>query len=78
MSAAKAAADAAPMHSGDCPCLLEGAPELMTVEQAARLLQVSPGHLRIMCRCEKVPSVKIGKAWRLPKSWLLAWLLECE
>lgn len=41
--------------------------ELMTVEEAARYLKISPEVIRRWLREKKLPGFKIGKEWRIAR-----------
>ena len=49
-------------------------PDVLTVREAARFLQVSEQTVRLMARRSDLPARKIGKGWRLAHSALLEWL----
>jgi len=38
---------------------------LLAVEEAAKVLGVSVGYVRFLCRDGRVPAVKIGRAWKV-------------
>ena len=38
---------------------------LLAVEEAAKVLGVSEGYVRFLCRNGRVPAVKIGRAWKI-------------
>lgn len=46
-------------------------PLLLTVKQAADLLNVSTQHVRDLCANGKIKSVKVGSAWRIGRDALL-------
>ena len=48
--------------------------KLLTVEEAAELLRITPRTLKEWCRRGKVPCVKVGREWRLKASELEAWM----
>jgi excisionase family DNA binding protein len=50
------------------------APEVLTVEQAAELLQVEPDVVRALADAGELPGRRIGEEWRFLRSALLAWL----
>lgn len=55
----------------------EGPREVLTVEQAADLLQLHPDALRkSLRRGATIPAHKIGREWRFRRSELLAWLSQ--
>jgi excisionase family DNA binding protein len=47
---------------------------VLTVEQAAELLQVRPKTLRALAHEGKIPAVKVGKPWRFDENLLLEWV----
>lgn len=48
--------------------------KLMTLEEAARYLDIHPGTLYRWARAKRVPAVKMGKVWRFRKEKLEEWL----
>jgi excisionase family DNA binding protein len=50
------------------------APEVLTVDQAAELLQVEAGDVRALADSGELPGRKIGEEWRFLRSAILAWL----
>lgn len=48
--------------------------EVLTVEEAARLLRVSPWTVRDLARRGKLPGRRVGKEWRFWRRALLEWL----
>jgi len=48
--------------------------KLMTLEEAARYLDIHPGTLYRWARAKRVPAVKIGKVWRFRKEKMEQWL----
>ena len=50
------------------------APEVLTLEQAAELLQVEPKQAAELAEAGEVPARKIGDSWRFSREALLAWL----
>jgi excisionase family DNA binding protein len=50
------------------------APEVMTREQVAKLLQVHPNVVGRYIRSEGLPARKLGNEWRLLRSEVLGWL----
>jgi excisionase family DNA binding protein len=48
--------------------------EILTVEEAARLLRLSPYTVRKLARQGRLPGRKVGRGWRFRKDLLLAWL----
>jgi excisionase family DNA binding protein len=50
------------------------APEVLTVEQAAELLQVAPDAVRALADAGELPGRRIGDEWRFLRRALLGWL----
>jgi excisionase family DNA binding protein len=50
------------------------AQEVLTVEQAAELLQVEPDAVRALADAGELPGRRIGDEWRFLRSAVLAWL----
>jgi excisionase family DNA binding protein len=50
------------------------APDVLTLEQAAELLQVEPAVLAELAERGEVPARRIGESWRFARAALLAWL----
>jgi excisionase family DNA binding protein len=50
------------------------APEVLTLEQAAELLQIEPEAVAELAGAGELPGRRIGEAWRFSRSALLAWL----
>jgi excisionase family DNA binding protein len=48
--------------------------EVLTVEQAAELLQVEPDDVATLAEAGELPGRKIGDSWRFLRSAVLAWL----
>ena len=49
-------------------------PEVMTLEEAARFLRVSPAELAQLADWREVPGRRVGAYWRFSRTALLAWL----
>jgi len=49
-------------------------PEILTTEEAAELLRLSPYAVRDMARKGLLPARKVGKGWRFYKRDLVAWV----
>lgn len=47
-------------------------PLLLTVRQAAELLNVSEKHVTVLCRKGEIKAVRVGSAWRIGRDALLA------
>jgi len=50
------------------------APEVLTIEQAAQLLQAEPDDVRALADAGELPGRRIGDEWRFLRSAVLAWL----
>ena len=50
------------------------APEVLTLEQAAELLQVEPDQAVELAEAGELPGRRIGDSWRFSREALLAWL----
>jgi excisionase family DNA binding protein len=48
--------------------------EILTLEEAAELLRVEADDLRSLAESGQLPARRIGNAWRLSRSAVLAWL----
>jgi excisionase family DNA binding protein len=48
--------------------------EVLTLEEAAELLQVSAGDIEALAAAGELPGRKIGESWRFSRAALLAWL----
>ena len=51
---------------------------LLTLSEAARLLQVSTETLQRMIRSGNLPALKVGGQWRLRESQLMLWIQTRE
>lgn len=49
---------------------------LMTAEEVAKWLQVTPGWVLKMARSGEVPSMKLGRYWRFEEETVARWLDE--
>jgi excisionase family DNA binding protein len=49
-------------------------PDVLTVEQAAQLLQLSAKTLKRLAQARDVPSRRVGQQWRFSRQALMAWL----
>ena len=50
--------------------------EILTLEEAGRLLKLSRSTLYGLAQRKKIPAYKIGKSWRFVKAFLMKWLEE--
>lgn len=48
--------------------------EVLTLEQAAKLLRVAPEVVAELAEAGELPGRKLGDAWRFPRAALLDWL----
>ena len=48
--------------------------EVLTLEQAAALLQVDAAEIEALAEAGELPGRKLGAEWRIPRAALLAWL----
>ena len=48
--------------------------KLLTIEKAAKYLDIHPGTLYRWARAKKIPAVKMGKVWRFKKERLEDWV----
>jgi excisionase family DNA binding protein len=58
-------------HAGFAPA---AADEVLTVDEAAELLQVEPGDVSALAEAGELPGRKIGEEWRFLRRAVLAWL----
>lgn len=47
-------------------------PEIMTTEEVASLLRVTPQHVRNLAKAEQIPHIRIGKEYRFVRDELIA------
>jgi excisionase family DNA binding protein len=52
----------------------EGMPEVLSVEEAASLMRVSPAQVRTLADAQAIPARRIGDDWRFARDALLEWL----
>jgi excisionase family DNA binding protein len=50
------------------------APDVLTIDQAAALLQVEPAEVEALAEAGELPGRQIGDGWRFPRAALLEWL----
>ena len=50
------------------------APAVLTLEQAAELLQVDPAEVAALAEAGELPGRRLGGGWRFPRAALLEWL----
>jgi excisionase family DNA binding protein len=71
--------DDLPMNPPEVQGLAGNLDELLTVQQVARFLQVSPRTVkRLVARGQFVPPLKIGRAVRWQRSHVQQWLVNCS
>lgn len=51
-------------------------PSVLTVQEAALLLRLSRNHVYDLIRSGQVPALHLGRAVRIPRDRLLAWMNE--
>ncbi len=49
---------------------------LLTADEAARALSIHRSTLYELLMCGDIPSIKIGRARRIPVAWLEKWIAE--
>lgn len=54
----------------------ENAPSMLTVEQAAKLLQLGENKTYRLCNVVDFPVIRFGKSFRIPKELLRKWVNE--
>jgi excisionase family DNA binding protein len=52
----------------------EHLPDILTVEETAKLLRISRGLAFAAVRNREIPSIRVGRRILVPKARLLAWL----
>ena len=52
----------------------EDLPLVLTVEETAQVLRVTAKLITEMCRKGELPAVKVGRAWRIKRDDVLAYL----
>lgn len=50
--------------------------EILTLEEASRLLKLSKSTVYNLAQNRKIPAQKIGRSWRFVKVYLINWLAE--
>lgn len=60
----------------DVPGLDTPAPEILTVEQAASLLQISRASAYEAVRTQEIPSFRVGRSIRISRTQLLNWIVN--
>jgi excisionase family DNA binding protein len=58
--------------------ILQQYPPLLTVEETASILRLSPGRCRLACREGRIPAIHIGAQWRIPRTRLEVMLMGDE
>lgn len=51
-----------------------GEPSVLTVVEAATLLQVKPGHVYRLLNSGEMPGRRVGGVWRISRLQLINWL----
>lgn len=52
--------------------------KLLTIQEAAKYLDVHPYTLYRWAKLKKIPAIKMGRVWRFRKERLIAWLEKQE
>lgn len=50
--------------------------EILTLEEASRLLKLSRSTVYSLVQKKKIPAFKLGRSWRFVKAYLMKWLEE--
>ena len=50
--------------------------KIISVSEAAELLAVSEAYVRRLAREQRIPALKLGKAWRFSRRQLIEWFEE--
>ena len=58
----------------DAPGLTPAIPEVLTTEEAAKLLHVHPGTVTQFAAQGRVPAQRVGRRWLFRRTTLLQWL----
>lgn len=56
--------------------LLEGFPPMGTPEEVASFCNLKPDAVRQLCREGKLRAVKFGTLWRVPRAWLVEYIIS--
>ena len=56
------------------PVAFADLPDVLTLSQAAHILQISDQTARVLCNTSRLPARKVGKQWRVGKAHLSAYL----
>ena len=65
---------AAPIGGAEARTPPSSAPDVLTLNEAAKLLRVGPDELKGMAARNQIPSRRIGARWRFNRTALMAWL----
>lgn len=58
------------------PLAGEDYPSMGTSEDAAKYLNLTPASIRELCRTGQLKAIKCGNLWRIPKAWLLEFIVN--
>lgn len=58
------------------PIVGEEYPNMGTSEDAAKYLNLTPASIRELCRTGQLKAIKCGNLWRIPKAWLLEFVMS--
>ena len=56
--------------------MLEQYEDVLTVEEAARILMVGRGRIYQLMKDKKLPSFRLGNTWKIPKDGMIQFLCE--
>lgn len=48
--------------------------EILTLEEASRLLKLSKSTIYNLAQRKRIPAHKLGRSWRFVKAYLIKWL----
>lgn len=54
----------------------EDLPLLMSVEETSEVTGYCPTRIRELCRGGRLPNIRLGRAYRIPKEALREWILR--
>jgi excisionase family DNA binding protein len=57
-------------HASEDITILPQGPPLLTTDEVAEILRISPGRCRLACRAGRLPAINIGGRWRIPRTRL--------
>jgi excisionase family DNA binding protein len=54
--------------------ILSALPDVLTLKQVAKTLQIPDASARQLCREKLLPSFRVGAQWRIPREWLIQFI----